>query len=55
LAELIVVGGFEFGWWNAAYLMVDAAGVEPVDVAEQGKFHLLQATPGLAEVQQFAL
>src|SRR5215210_2500857 len=51
----IVVGGFELGWWDAADLMVDAMGVEPVDVAEQGELHALQAIPGLAQVQQFSL
>ena len=35
--------------------MVDATGVEPVDVADEGELHALQSTPGLlAEVQQFS-
>ncbi len=52
---IIVVVGFELGRWDAADLMVDAAGIEPVDVAEQGELHALQATPGLSRVQQFGL
>ena len=44
---VLVVGGFELCWWNAADLMVDATGVEPVDVAEQGELHALQSMPGL--------
>ena len=51
-----IVGGFELSWWDAADLVVNAAAVEPVNVAEQGELYTLQATPGLpAEVQQFGL
>ena len=46
----VVVGGvhcircrtlLELCWWNAADLMVDAEGVGPVDVADEGELHLL--------------
>ncbi len=50
-----VVGGFELGWRDAADLVVNAAGVEPLDVAKQGELYALQTTPGLSQVQQFGL
>ena len=50
-----IVGGFELSWWDAADLVVNAAAVEPVNVAEQGELYTLQSTPGLSQLQQFGL
>jgi hypothetical protein len=43
---LTIVGGLEFSRWDVADLTVEAAVVEPVDVAQGGELQLVEGAPG---------
>lgn len=49
------MGGFEFGGWDVAAVLVEAAVVEPVDPLCGGEFDLVDVLPWTAGLAQFGL
>ncbi len=52
---VIIVGGFEFGWWDHADFAVRTTVVEPVDVGERCRFDGAGVLPESASVDQLGL